>query len=226
MVNRVHGRVEVGDDVRKPAGDEDQQATTSQNRKPQESGAGAVKREDAQRARRVVNSCASRATAAPIFPEPVAMVPEGRPLPGTDGDPKVGRSRGNAIYLFDDPATVEAKVMAMYTDPRRIHATDPGPVEGNPVFAYHEAFNANAAEVAELEDRYRAGRVGDVEVKRRLTGALNDFLDPIRAKRAALLRDNPTIVDDVLHAGGERARAEAQQTIVAVRAAMGLNYFS
>lgn len=163
---------------------------------------------------------------APILREPIAMIPEADLLPGTDGDPKMGRSRGNTINLFDEPAAVDAKVRAMYTDPRRIHATDPGRVKGNPVFAYHDAFNGDLDEVAELKERYRAGRVGDVEVKRRLVRALNEFLDPIRARRSALLQDNPTIVEDVLHAGGVRARVEARRTIDAVRAAMGVDYFS
>jgi tryptophanyl-tRNA synthetase len=160
------------------------------------------------------------------FREPVGMIPEAGLLPGTDGDPKMGRSRGNTINLFDDPAAVDTKVMAMYTDPRRIHATDPGRVDGNPVFAYHDAFNTDLDEVAELKERYRAGRVGDVEVKRRLARALNEFLDPIRARRGTLMRDNPTIVEDVLQAGGIRARTEARRTIDAVRAAMGVDYFS
>jgi tryptophanyl-tRNA synthetase len=162
----------------------------------------------------------------PVLTEPVAMIPDIGLLPGTDGDPKMGRSRGNAIGLFDDRATVKAKVMAMYTDPRRIHPTDPGRVEGNPVFAYHDAFNANVDEVAELKERYRAGRVGDVEVKRRLVMVLDAFLEPIRERRAALLRADPTIVEDVLDAGRTRARAEAQRTIGEIRAAMGLDYFA
>ena len=161
-----------------------------------------------------------------VFREPVAMIPESGLLPGTDGDPKMGRSRGNAINLFDDPATIESKVMSMYTDPTRIHSTDPGRVEGNPVFVYHDNFNSDADEVAELKERYRAGRVGDVEVKRRLARALIAFLDPIRARRSALLQNNPTIVEDVLEAGRRRARAEAQRTIADVRAAMGLDYFN
>jgi tryptophanyl-tRNA synthetase len=161
----------------------------------------------------------------PVFREPVAMIPDIGLLPGIDGDPKMGRSRGNAINLFDDGATVESKVMSMYTDPARIHATDPGRVEGNPVFAYHDAFNPNGDEVTELKELYRAGRVGDVEVKRRLALALNAFLEPIRARRAALLRDDPTIVEDVLEAGRTRALVEARSTLEAVRAAMGLDYF-
>lgn len=174
-------------------------------------------------AREIVRSF--NASFGPVFPEPEALIPEVGLLPGTDGDPKMGRSRGNAIYLFDDRETVASKVMAMYTDPRRIHATDPGQVEGNPVFAYHDAFNADVGEVGELKERYRAGRVGDVEVKRRLVRAVNDFLDPIRERRAELLRTNARLVEDVLVEGARRARGEAQQTIAEVREAMGLDYF-
>jgi tryptophanyl-tRNA synthetase len=174
-------------------------------------------------AREIVRSFT--ASFGPVFPEPEALIPAVGLLPGTDGDPKMGRSRGNAINLFDDETTVVAKVMAMYTDPRRVHATDPGQVEGNPVFTYHDAFNADASEVSELKERYRAGRVGDVEVKRRLARALNEFLDPIRARRVELLRANPRVVEDVLDEGARRARTEAQRTIAEVRAAMGLDYF-
>lgn len=165
------------------------------------------------------------ATFAPVFHEPEALVPEVGLLPGTDGRPKMGRSLGNTIDLFDDPETVRAKVMSMFTDPTRIHATDPGHVEGNPVFAYHDAFNPDTAEVDELKERYRAGRVGDVEVKRRLVRALEAFLAPIRGRRAELLRQSPSIVEDVLAEGTARARQEAQETLAEVRAAMHLDYF-
>jgi tryptophanyl-tRNA synthetase len=175
-------------------------------------------------AREIVRSF--NASFGPVFKEPQALIPEIGLLPGTNGDPKMGRSRGNAIDLFDDEESVVTKVMAMYTDPRRIHPTDPGQVEGNPVFAYHDAFNADAGEVSDLKERYRVGRVGDVEVKRRLARALNDFLEPIRARRAELLRTNPTLVEDVLDEGARRARAEAQRTIAEVREAMGLDYFA
>jgi tryptophanyl-tRNA synthetase len=164
-------------------------------------------------------------TFRPTFAEPEAMIPATGLLPGTDGDPKMGRSRGNAINLFDEPATVEAKVMAMFTDPARIHSTDPGRVEGNPVFTYHDAFNPDRAEVDELKERYRAGRVGDVEVKRRLVGVLNEFLEPIRARRSALLRGDPRIVEAVLENGTNRARRQARETLEEVRSAMGLDYF-
>src|SRR5919109_395244 len=102
----------------------------------------------------------------PVFPLPEALIPEGGMLPGTDGAGKMGKSLGNAIFLADDPRTVEKKIMGMYTDPNRVSATTPGRVEGNPVFAFHDVFNADRAEVDDFKRRYREGKVGDVEVKR------------------------------------------------------------
>ena len=161
---------------------------------------------------------------APVFPEPKALIPEMGLLPGTDGREKMGKSLDNAIYLADDAKTVERKVMAMYTDPKRIRATDPGTVEGNPVFVYHDFFNPDRAEVDDLKRRYREGRVGDVEVKRRLLAALEAFLAPIRQRRAEYAA-RPRLVDEILAAGSERARREAAQTLHEVRAAMKLDYF-
>jgi tryptophanyl-tRNA synthetase len=162
---------------------------------------------------------------APVFPAPIALVTRGGTLPGTDGSPKMSRSLGNTINLFDDEETVRAKVMGMYTDPSRIRATDPGHVEGNPVFAYHDAFNADPDEVADLKARYGAGQVGDVEVKRRLVVALNSVLAPIRQRRHDLLAENPSVVEDVLRSGAKQARNEAADTISTVRAAMQLDAF-
>jgi tryptophanyl-tRNA synthetase len=161
-------------------------------------------------------------TFAPVFPLPESMV---QPLlPGTDGREKMGKSLGNAIMLADDPATVRTKVMGMYTDPKRIRATDPGTVEGNPVFIYHDAFNTDTAEVEDLKERYRAGRVGDIEVKQRLVAALERFLEPIRERRARYEKQ-PGLVDEILHQGSKRARAEAVRTLHEVREAMRLDYF-
>ena len=163
-------------------------------------------------------------TFAPVFPIPEALIPDMGLLPGIDGREKMGKSLDNAIYLRDDPKTVERKVMGMYTDPKRVRATDPGTVEGNPVFTYHDIFNPNAAEVDDLKRRYREGKVGDVEVKRRLLDALEAFLAPIRERRAALAA-KPRLVDEILAAGSERARREAQETLHEVRHAMKLDYF-
>ncbi len=159
-----------------------------------------------------------------VFPEPEALVPEVGTLPGTDGQGKMSKSAGNAIFLSDDPKTVEQKVRGMYTDPNRIRADIPGRVEGNPVFAYHDAFNPNLEEVNDLKERYRQGRVGDVEVKRKLLLALENFLAPIRERRAHY-EANPRLVDEIIAAGNERTRAVARETIRLVEEAMGLTYF-
>ncbi len=159
-----------------------------------------------------------------VFPEPDVLVPEVGTLPGTDGQGKMSKSANNAIFLSDDAKTVEQKVRGMYTDPNRIRADIPGKVEGNPVFAYHDAFNPNLEEVNDLKDRYRLGKVGDVEVKRKLAAALNAFLDPIRERRAHY-EANPQIVDEIIAAGNARTRAVAAETVAMMEAAMGMTYF-
>ena len=118
------------------------------------------------------------------FPVPDVMVSDFGSLVGTDGNAKMSKCLNNAIFLSDDEKTVQKRVMSMYTDPKRISADIPGTVEGNPVFQYHDAFNPNKAEVEDLKERYRLGKVGDVEVKEKLVLALNAFLDPIRERRA------------------------------------------
>jgi tryptophanyl-tRNA synthetase len=155
-----------------------------------------------------------------VFPEPEALVSDVPSLVGTDGRSKMSKSRGNAIMLSDDEATVSRKVMAMYTDPKRLRADIPGTVEGNPVFIYHDLFNTDRAEVAELQRRYREGLVGDVEVKTRLAVALNRYLAPIR-NRLAIDEGRPNLVETILGEGIQRMRAIARDTIGDVHHAMG-----
>ena len=157
-----------------------------------------------------------------IFPEPEVIIGDVPLLVGTDGQSKMSKSLDNAIYLSDDAETVNRKVMSMYTDPKRLRATDRGTVEGNPVFIYHDAFNPAKAEVEDLKERYRAGKVGDVEVKKKLAKALNDFLEPIREKRAYFLA-HPTIPRDALTEGIRRMQVEAQATMELVREKTGLS---
>ena len=157
------------------------------------------------------------------LPVPETLIGDVPTLVGTDGQAKMSKSLGNTIYLTDDAATVEQKVRSMYTDPARVRADIPGRVEGNPVFQYHDAFNPNTAEVDDLKERYRTGRVGDVEVKRKLATAINAFLDPIRERRA-YYEQQPHIVEDILAAGSARAQQEAQQTLDMIKQAMGLNF--
>jgi tryptophanyl-tRNA synthetase len=159
-----------------------------------------------------------------VFPEPDVLVPDVGTLVGTDGQGKMSKSIGNAILLSDDAKTVEQKVRGMYTDPNRVRADVPGRVEGNPVFIYHDAFNPDVEEVNDLKDRYRQGKVGDVEVKRKLATAINNFLDPQRDRRAEY-EAQPGFVDDVIATGNRRMREVAQETIAMVEDAMGLTYF-
>ena len=154
-----------------------------------------------------------------VFPEPDAYV-EGGTLVGTDGQGKMSKSLGNAILLSDDSRTVKKQVMSMYTDPNRISADIPGNVEGNPVFAYHDFFNPNKAEIDDLKERYRAGRVGDVEVKEKLLVALENFLEPIRERRA-FYEAQTGYVDELLYEGTQRAGQEARATVIEVKKAMG-----
>ncbi|HLW61197.1 MAG TPA: tryptophan--tRNA ligase [bacterium] len=160
----------------------------------------------------------------PVFPEPQTLTGRVGTLVGTDGQAKMSKSLDNAIYLSDDAATVERKVSRMFTDPTRIHPTDPGHVEGNPVFIYHDAFNKDRAEVEDLKARYRAGTVGDVEVKKRLARALNEFLEPIRARRATFAAE-PKRLEEMIIAGSRTARREAQETLHLCLERMGMDYF-
>jgi tryptophanyl-tRNA synthetase len=160
---------------------------------------------------------------ARVLIEPRAMLGQMARLPGTDGGAKMSKSLGNCIYLGDPPETVRKRVMSMFTDPTRIHPTDPGHVEGNPVFTYHDVFNPDKAEVDELKERYRKGTVGDVEVKQKLFAALDSFLRPIRERRAEFAA-KPGRVREIIMEGTRKGRAVAQSTMEEVRAAMKLNY--
>jgi tryptophanyl-tRNA synthetase len=158
-----------------------------------------------------------------VLVEPQPMLTTFGRLPGLDGDKKMSKSLGNTIHLSDSPEDVQKKVRSMYTDPKRVRADVPGTVEGNPVFIYHDAFNPDKAEVDDLKARYRAGKVGDVEVKMKLAKAINAYLDPIRERRAAALA-RPGYLRDVMFEGSRRARAVAEETMARVRSAVKLKY--
>ena len=155
------------------------------------------------------------------LPIPEGMVGEIPTLVGTDGQAKMSKSLNNTIFLSDDPQTVKKRVRSMYTDPNRVSADVPGTVEGNPVFVYHDAFNPNQDEVEDLKARYRAGKVGDVEVKDKLALAINNLLEPMHERRAKY--EEPGLVEEILYNGTMRAREETQQTLYAMKKAMGLS---
>jgi len=140
-------------------------------------------------------------------------------LVGIDGQLKMSKSLNNAIFLSDTAKEVERKVMRMYTDPNRVRADIPGTVEGNPLFIYHDAFNPNLEEVEDLKIRYRAGRVGDVEVKQKLALTLNAMLDPMRERRAAY--DAPGRIEELIYNGTQWVREETKKTLYEMQKVMG-----
>lgn len=162
-----------------------------------------------------------------ILVEPKGVFPpkgQGR-IPGLDGNAKMSKSLGNAIYLSDDEKTLQKKVMSMYTDPTHIHVEDPGHIEGNVVFTYLDIFDPDKEHVQELKDQYRAGGLGDVKIKRYLFEVLNNELKPIRERREEFAKDIPAVYD-MLKRGCANANEVANQTLAEVRHAMGLDYFA
>jgi tryptophanyl-tRNA synthetase len=156
-----------------------------------------------------------------VLLEPKAKVGDFPRLPGTDGKAKMSKSLGNCIYLKDNADTVEKAVMRMYTDPKRIRSDIPGTVEGNPVFIYHDAFNQNKDEVKEFKERYRKGKIGDVEIKTSLVGTINRMLDPIRERRS-YWESRPAEVEDMLFQHSRLARKTTKRVLDRVRDAMHL----
>ena len=157
-----------------------------------------------------------------IFPLPVALVPKDiGTLPGTDGKAKMSKTAGNVINLSDSKEEVKKKVMAMYTDPERIHGDEPGKVEGNPVFVYLDAFadHGDQKKIEEYKERYLKGKIKDVEVKVYLLEVLDRFLQPLRTLRKEFEKQDG-LVEEVLKEGTKKARKEAQKTLEDVRRAM------
>ena len=157
-----------------------------------------------------------------VFVEPQPLLTKVPRLPGLDNR-KMSKSYGNTIDLSDDESTVRKKVMRMYTDPKRVRADIPGTVEGNPVFIYHDVFNSDLDQVEDFKARYRAGKIGDVEVKKSLADAINMHLEPMRERRKEIL-SQPGRVREILYDGSAKARRLAQETMVEVREAIRLNY--
>jgi tryptophanyl-tRNA synthetase len=159
----------------------------------------------------------------PVLTLPEALISEVPTLPGLYGMQKMSKSLDNAILLSDSEEIVNKRVMQMYTDPNRVRADVPGTVEGNPVFVYHDAFNADKEEVNDLKERYRAGKVGDVEVKKKLARAINAMLTPMRERRAHF-EQRAHEVEDIIATGNRRMREEARKTMAVVKEAMGMTY--
>lgn len=159
-----------------------------------------------------------------VFPAVKTLIGKVGKLVGTDGNPKMSKSLGNTIYLSATEQEVKEKVMSMYTDPTRLKATDPGHVEGNPVFAYLDAFGTDddSMKISEYKDLYRKGQVGDVEVKKYLIQVLNNFMEPLR-KRREEYNDEERLLE-IARKGTKRAREESQKVLQEVKEILGFVY--
>lgn len=153
-----------------------------------------------------------------LFKLPEALLGEVPRLSGLDGQ-KMSKSRNNAIYLKDSKEDVSKKVMKVFTDPTRVHADDPGHIEGNVLFEYFDAFDKDKEEVKSLKQEYKKGKIGDVPLKKRLGEVINEFLEPIREKRKEY-ESNPKLVEKVLEEGIEKTRKEAGETMKMVKEAI------
>ena len=154
-------------------------------------------------------------------------------LPGTDGKAKMSKSLGNCIYLSDTSKEIKKKVNSMFTDPEHLQITDPGHVEGNVVFTYLDAFSSpehfekylpEYANLDEMKDHYRRGGLGDGTCKKFLFNIMEEFLQPMRERRAHYEQNIPQVYE-ILRKGSETARAEAAKTLAEVRKAMQIDYF-
>ena len=172
-----------------------------------------------------------------VFDEAQILLPDNAVcmrLPGTDGKAKMSKSLGNCIYLSDSAEEVEKKVKSMYTDPTHLKVSDPGHLEGNAVFTYLDAFCRDEhfqkywpeyQNLQELKDHYQRGGLGDMKCKMFLLKIMQEFLEPIRQRRAEWEQRLPE-VRAILERGTAEARRVGEQTMQEVRRAMRIDYFA
>ena len=158
-----------------------------------------------------------------VFKEPEPLISSHSRLVGIDGQSKMSKSLNNCIYLVDSKKDVEKKVMKMFTDPNRTSADVPGKGEGNPVFIYHDIFNNNKEELEDFKDRYKKGKIGDVEVKKSLSKHINAFLEPIREKRSEVVKNKDEILD-IIFEGSKTAREVTKINLEIIKEAMSLKF--
>lgn len=152
-----------------------------------------------------------------------ALLSKVKRLPGIDGNAKMSKTLGNCIYLSDSEETVRQKIMSMFTDPNHLRVQDPGKTEGNPVFQYLEAFDPDQDNLADMEEHYRRGGLGDVAVKKHLNEVMQGILGPIRERRANLEGQKSQIMAQLIEQS-RKASQTAAQTLSELKEAMGLGY--
>jgi len=158
-----------------------------------------------------------------VLVEAEALITKTARLSGIDGQAKMSKSLGNAIFLKDSADELAQKVRAMYTDPTHIRVEDPGKLEGNTVFEYLDIFGTDKQKVQELKDHYQKGGLGDSKVKQYLLEQLNAFLEPIRTRRQKYTKDT-AYLREILLKGTGHAHETSQNVLTQVKQAMHLVY--
>ena len=158
-----------------------------------------------------------------VLVEPEAVLSSTKRIKGLDGNEKMGKSLGNAIYLSDSEEEITKKVMGAVTDPNRIRKDDLGNPDICMVAYYHNLFTPKE-ELNQICEECRAGKRGCVACKRELAKNIIETLKPIREKRE-YYEAHPELVDKILMEGTEKARKKAKETMAKVKKAMKLDYF-
>jgi tryptophanyl-tRNA synthetase len=136
---------------------------------------------------------------------------------------KMSKSLNNAIYLSDNADAIAKKVKAMYTDPKRLKATDHGTTEDNPLWIFHDTFNHDKEWVEEAKAKYRAGQIGDMECKKKLIDILVELIEPIQKKRDLYAADEGYVLQ-VLKQGSDKANVVAEETLQKAKELMKQDY--
>ena len=158
-----------------------------------------------------------------VLAEPEAVLSKEKRIKGLDGNEKMGKSLGNAIYLSDSVEEVNKKVMSAVTDPGRIKKDDPGNPDICMVSYYHRLFSEEEA-CKTICEECKAGKRGCVACKKQLAQMINATLESMREKRK-YYEEHPELVDEILRKGTEKARQTAKETMTKVKKAMMLDYF-
>ena len=157
-----------------------------------------------------------------VLVEPEAVLSNAKRIKGLDGNEKMGKSLGNAIYLSDTPEEITRKVMSAVTDPKRIKKDDLGNPDVCMVYYYHKLFSSKE-EQEQICKECREGKRGCVACKKQLANNIINYLAPVREKRA-YYEARPELIDDILAEGTKKARETAKETMKKVKKAMKLDY--
>ena len=154
--------------------------------------------------------------------EPEPYLSENKRIKGLDGNDKMGKSLGNAIYLVDDEETIRKKIMGAVTDPNKIKKDDPANPDVCMVYYYHKLIN-NEENINTICSECKQGSRGCVQCKKELIEKMNEFLKPIQEKRK-VYEENPELVKEILDKGTKKAQEKAKETMIKVRQSMKIDY--